>query len=109
MKNIQIKLDLIVIFFILSTLPITRIPMAENNKKHLYVKKDKNGWFYFGRGPLRIQLCWDQRRDWFWIKQYATKAGLNPDKFMVDFTKILTLMEKDGQAIFSMYEMEKVK
>jgi hypothetical protein len=45
-----------------------------NNKKHLYVKKDRNGWFFFGRPGIRIQLCGDQRKDGFWIKQAATKA-----------------------------------
>ena len=108
-KNIQIKLDLIVIFFILSTLPITRIPMAENNKKHLYVKKDRNGWFYFWRPGVRVQLAGDQRLDWFWFKQAAVKAWLDANQFMADLTKILSVMEKDWNAIFSMYEPQKVK
>lgn len=80
-----------------------------NNKKHLYVKKDRNGWFFFGRPGIRIQLCGDQRKDGFWIKQAATKAWLDADKFMADLTKILVLMEQDWNAIFSMYEPEKVK
>lgn len=102
-------MDLIVIFFILSTLPITRIPMAENNKKHLYVKKDRNGWFYFWRPGVRVQLAGDQRLDWFWFKQAAVKAWLDANQFMADLTKILSVMEKDWNAIFSMYEPQKVK
>jgi len=83
--------------------------MSENNKKHLYVKPDRNWWFFFGRPWIRVQLAGDQRKDWFWFKQAAVKAWLDADKFMADLTKILSIMEKDWNAIFSMYEIPKVK
>ena len=81
--------------------------MSFDNKVHLRVKKDANGWYQFSRNNFRLQLCWDTRRDWFFLTQYANKLGKKD--FMKDFTEILEAMEKDNnQAIFSLYILPEV-
>lgn len=81
--------------------------MGYENKVLLRVRKDKNGWFNFSKWTMRVQLCWDTRRDWFFLKQYADKLGKKD--FMRDFTDILTAMEADGnQPIFTLYELPEI-
>lgn len=81
--------------------------MGYQNKVLLRVKEDKNGWFNFSKWKFRLQLCWDTRKDWFFLTQYAEKLG--KDNFMRDFTEILDAMEKDNnQAIFTLYELPEV-
>lgn len=81
--------------------------MAYENKVQLRVKKDRNWWFNFSKWTFRLQLCWDTRKDWFYLAQYADK--LWKKDFMKDFTEILKDMEKDGnQAIFTLYELPEV-
>lgn len=81
--------------------------MSYENKVLLRVRKDKNGWFNFSKWTMRVQLCWDTRRDWFFLKQYADKLGKKD--FMRDFTDILTAMEADGnQPIFTLYELPEI-
>lgn len=81
--------------------------MAYANKLLLRVKKDKNWWFQFSKKNFRLQLCWDSRKDWFFLAQYAKKAGKKD--FMKDFTEILALMEKEGnQPIFTLYELPQI-
>lgn len=77
------------------------------NKIILKVKKDKfNSWYKFEKGKYRLQLCWDTRKDWFWIKQYADKVWL--PNFMADFTKVLKAMAVDESPIFTLYEWDDV-
>lgn len=78
--------------------------MSKTNKIQLTVKKDLNGWYKFEKGAFRVQLAGDQRLDWFWLEQYAKKAG-HPN-FLSDFTDILKLMEKDGAAAFNIYHYD---
>lgn len=73
------------------------------NKKHMFVKKDRNGWFMFSNGRHRLQLCWNNSLGWFWLKQYAKKVW--KESFMADLTEILAAMEKDGKAAFTLYEL----
>lgn len=82
--------------------------MAYENKVLLKVKKDKKNWWYnFSKWNYRLQLCWDTRRDWFYIKQYAEK--LWKPHFMKDLTEILDAMEADwNQPIFTLYELPKI-
>lgn len=81
--------------------------MSYQNKVLLRVKKDKNGWFNFSKGTYRLQLCWDTRKDWFFITQYADK--LWKKDFMKDFTEILKAMEEDNnQPIFTLYELPEI-
>lgn len=75
--------------------------MSYVNKLHLTVKKDKNGWYYMGKWKYRLQLCGNSSLDWFFIKQYADKLGKT--EFMKDLTEILSTMEKDGKAPFTLY------
>jgi len=77
------------------------------NKLLLRVRKDKNGWFNFSKGNMRVQLCGDTRRDWFFLTQYAEKLGKK--HFMKDFTEILSAMESDGnKPIFTLYELPEI-
>lgn len=78
--------------------------MPQKDKIHLTTRKDWHGWFMFSRWKYRVQLCWRSDLDGFWLKQYADKLGKKD--FMKDFTDILTLMEKDKQAPFTLYELE---
>jgi len=81
--------------------------MGYDNKILLKVRKDSNWWFNFSKWNKRLQLCWDARRDWFFLKQFADKLGKKD--FMKDFTEILTAMEKDGnQPIFTLYELPEI-
>jgi len=81
--------------------------MAYVNKVLLRVRKDTNWWFNFSKGTHRLQLCWDTRRDWFFLSQYAKK--LWKENFMKDFTEILSEMEKDNnQPIFTLYELPEI-
>lgn len=81
--------------------------MGYSNKVHLRVTNDKNGWYNFSKWTFRLQLCWDTRKDWFFLSQYAKRLG--KDNFMRDFTEILQEMEKDNnQAIFTLYELPEV-
>lgn len=81
--------------------------MSYENKVLLRVRKDKNWWFNFSKWQLRVQLCGDTRRDWFFLKQYAEKLGKK--EFMKDFTEILAAMEADGnQPIFTAYELPEI-
>jgi len=41
--------------------------MAYVNKVLLRVRKDANWWFNFSKGKHRLQLCWDTRKDWFFL------------------------------------------
>lgn len=81
--------------------------MGYNNKILLRVRKDKNWWFNFSKWSSRVQLCWDTRKDWFFLTQYAEK--LNKHNFMKDFTEILAAMEADwNQPIFTLYELPEI-
>lgn len=80
--------------------------MAYNNKLHLHVRKDTNGWFNFSKKQLRVQLCGDTRKDGFFLTQYANKLGKK--EFMKDFTEILAAMEKDNKPIFTAYELTEI-
>ncbi len=82
--------------------------MSYDNKVLLRVRRDrKNWWFNFSKWTFRIQLCWDTRKDWFFISQYAKK--LWKDNFMKDFTDILGAMADDWNVpIFSLYELPEV-
>lgn len=81
--------------------------MAYVNKVLLRVRKDANWWFNFSKGKHRLQLCWDTRKDWFFLSQYAAK--LWKDNFMKDLTEILSAMEKDNnQPIFTLYELPEI-
>ena len=81
--------------------------MGFSNKVHLRVKKDKNWWYQFSKGQFRLQLCWDTRKDWFFLTQYANKLGKKD--FMKDFTEILEAMEKDNNAsIFTLYQLPEI-
>lgn len=73
------------------------------NKIHLRVVKDMNGWLMFSKGTYRVQLCWDNRKEWFWLSQYAKK--LWKDNFFKDFTEILQAMEADSKSAFTLYEL----
>ena len=81
--------------------------MGYDNKVQLPVKKDKNGWYMFAKSKYRLQLCWDSRKWWFYLKQYADKLGKKD--FMKDFTDILVAMEKDNnQAAFTLYILPEI-
>lgn len=80
--------------------------MSDNRKVHLKVRKDLNGWVHFWKDNFRVQLCWDKRKGGFWLSQYAKK--LWKENFMKDFTEILAEMEKDNQAIFSLYILPEI-
>lgn len=81
--------------------------MWYRNKVLLRVKADRNWWFNFSKWNIRVQLCGDTRKDWFFLKQYAEKLGKKD--FMKDFTEILSAMEKDwNQPIFTLYELPEV-
>ena len=74
------------------------------NKIHLAVRKDRNGWYMFAKWIYRAQLCWDNRKGWFWLKKYAEK--LWKKDFFKDFTEILQAMEADGVSAFTLYELQ---
>jgi len=80
--------------------------MWYENKILLRVRKDKNGWYQFTKGKYRLQLCWDTRKDGFFIEQTANK--LWKKNFMKDFTEILQEMSKNEETIFSLYELPDV-
>lgn len=77
------------------------------NKLHLRVVKDsKNKWFSHVRkandgNNYRLQLCWDRRKGWFFIKQMADELGFKD--FMKQFTQILDSMERNQQSAFTLY------
>ena len=81
--------------------------MGYQNKLLLRVRNDKNWWFNFSKWTHRLQLCWDTRKDGFFLSQYAEK--LWKKDFMKDFTEILTAMEADNnQPIFTLYELPEI-
>lgn len=80
--------------------------MWYDNKVHLRVKKDLNGWFQFSKWQYRLQLCWHSWKWGFFLKQYADKIW--KENFMKDFTEILEAMEADNQSIFSLYVLPEV-
>ena len=78
-----------------------------DNKILLRVNKDNNWWYNFSKWKFRLQLCWDTRKDWFFLEQYANK--LWKKDFMRDLTDILKAMEEDkNQPIFTLYELPEV-
>lgn len=82
--------------------------MKYEYKIPLTVHRDKvNKWFYIGQGRHQARLAWDSRKEWFWLEVYAKRLGKKD--FIKDLTEILTAMEKDKQAPFTLYVYPKIQ
>lgn len=78
-----------------------------NNKIILNVKRDqKTQYFYFWKWNKRVTLCWDLRKDWFWLEQAANACW--KENFMRDLRDILDYMADNNFPIFSLYELPEI-